>query len=40
MKFRISTLTLATALTFGALAGNNVFAETKTTTSSTQTEKN
>ncbi|MFJ8353313.1 S8 family serine peptidase [Bacillus paramycoides] len=39
MKLRITTLTLATALTFGTLAGNNVSAETKTTSSSTQTEK-
>ena len=40
MKFKLASVTLATALAFGALAGNTVSAQTKTTTSSAQTEKN
>ncbi|MEI4828298.1 S8 family serine peptidase [Bacillus sp. FJAT-53711] len=40
MNFKLASVTLATALAFGALAGNNVSAQTKTTTSSAQTEKN
>ncbi|MGG0240625.1 hypothetical protein [Bacillus rhizoplanae] len=40
MNFKLASVTLATALAFSALAGNNVSAQTKTTASSTQTEKN
>jgi subtilisin family serine protease len=38
MNFKLASVTLATALAFGVLAGNNVSAQA--TTSATQTEKN
>ncbi|MGG0188590.1 peptidase, partial [Bacillus rhizoplanae] len=40
MNFKLASVTLATALAFSAFAGNNVSAQTKTTTNSAQTEKN